>query len=315
MTHDRISGRQLNLWLASMMLVPAIMCAGKYSLLDFGIITTVSAVMLFAVYRFGTEVNAVFLRWLQIAWLVVILSLFSEKASDIWPSGNDFPIVPLVLLAIASVSALSDVEGTAQVNTIVFWFAGVLAACVLAAGVKEVSLPNLSWELEARGIDVLWMFILPALALCLPQQQERGKLIPVFLPFSVLVFSVWAEGILSTALCRNETWPVYEASKSIRINAAADRLEPLVSVCTTIAYYSLYSFVLTVIVRLTGHRSNQKIGVILLLVITAALCMAQWLRISSAWASIVSVLLWVVMPVSCGIISAQKKCRKNEKKA
>lgn len=311
MHRNGVSCRQLILWLSTALLAPILLQAGKYSLWSMAVMAVSAAVLVMTVYRYGAACNGRVFRWIQALWLVVISGILTGQTNELWPEAKDFPVVPLALLTVAALSALGETDGTAQVNAIVFWIVAVLLLCVIIAGIPAVDMGRVSLQPTTVQISHWWLFLIPAMAVLLPTiPKSRGG---AFLPFVILLFSAWTEGILTVDLCRREAWPFYEASKSVRISAVADRLEPLVSICVTIGYYSIYSLLLTIITNLIGKNSSgRRKTVVLGFCVIASLVIGKWLVIPGVMVSMISLLLWIIAPVVYGIIDQQKKYQNNE---
>lgn len=310
MHRNCVSHRQLILWFATALLSPMLLYAGKLDLWSLTVLGALAVVLVLTVYRYGVVCDSRFFRWIQALWLVVLLGVLTGQANMLWPEAKAFPAVPLVLLTVAALSALREVDGTAQVNTILFWIVAFLLLCVIAAGLSVVNVQHIMLRPTSLEIRHWWLFLIPALAMFFP--KVRKSKVGAFIPFMLIPLSIWSEAILSNELCAEAAWPFYEASKSVRISAVADRLEPLVSIGATIGYYSIYSLLLTIITSLIGNdRSGKRKIVVLGLSASAALLIGRWLVIPGILVSGISLLLWIVVSIIAGIIGKQKNTKNN----
>lgn len=317
MFHKELNGYAVTAWLLTAMTAPLCQLAGNCSWPTALLAAGVLGMLCWAVCilpRGYLETKKWFCA-IQFLWLIVLSAVFADWSADAWPTGTDYPVVPLTLLALAVLSAHQGLSGASRTSAVLFWFVVLLYAVILVAGSQKLHMSYLrtSWELPDTALFLA--LLLPAVLGLLQVKGHRYT----WLPFAaVTVFfvaaSVFAEGTLGSTVCQEESWPFYEASKSISLLGVAERFESLVSVAMTMGYFSLYSLLLTAAGNMAEniHKEWGRAGVILAGTIAGVLML--WLPIQSgAWLVIITLILWVLLPLFGGFVGNVKKAKKNEK--
>lgn len=254
---------------------------------------------------------------LQLPVIVLVAAEFAMWSVDCWPTGTDFPVVPLTLLTLAVFSALHGATVASRVPSVLFWFLAILYGIVLVAGSKNIRVQWLTptWELPEYGL--LLTLLLPSVAVLLP--REKGKPMQLVFPVILLFLTAstfWTVGTISSGVAAEVSWPFYESSKSLNLLGVAERFESLVSVAMTLGYFSLYSLLLSA-AGSAGECIKTGWGkgtVIACGIATAALTLLM-IHTARGLLVIITLITWCFLPVFGGFTELWKKSKKGEKSA
>lgn len=254
---------------------------------------------------------------LQLLIITLVTAEFGRWSVDSWPTGTDFPVVPLTLLALAVFSALHGASGASRVPSVLFWFLAILYGIVLAAGSENVKVEWLtpSWELPEEGL--LLTLLLPAVAVLLP--REKGKAMHFVFPVILLLLTaaaLWTVGTISPEVAAEVSWPFYESSKSLSLLGVAERFESLVSVAMTLGYFSLYSLLLSAAGSMGENlKPGWGKGAVISCGIAAAVLTLLMIHTAQGFLVIITLIAWCFLPLFGGFIELWKKSKKGEKSA
>ncbi len=311
MNRKAITGRQLSCWLLAAISAPILQIAGKAHWSAAILVAVCCGLLCWAVWcRPGQWLqNRSWYAFVQILWLSVILGEFLQWSDLAWPTGRDYPVVPLILLLLAALSALNGVRSAASVNSIVLWFVVFLAASVFVAGLDNVQVPDLQTPPQILSSETLLVLLIPAVAIFLPKQEEKGN--PKVLPVICLLFvgvTLWTVGILSEQICSSDPWPFYEASKSLSLLNVAKRFESLVSVAATLGYFSLYSYLLSCAGALAARidYKYEKTGIAASALAAGAIVLLKP-ELPMNGIVIITLILWIILPVFGGLYEKKKR--------
>lgn len=251
----------------------------------------------------------------QLLFLAIATGAITNWTADCWPTGSTFPVVPLVLLALAAASAWDGGIRASRTGGVVFWFVALLFVIILAAGVKNQRTEWLRPEWELGDGRLIFVFLIPAVATFLPREKGKGYGI-TFL--AVLFFGLAATlltiGALSPKVAKGMAFAFYEYSKSLSLLGVAERFEAFVSVALTMGYFALLSLLLSGAYHLTETlgKGSGRYG-ILFCVAAAAICIGFYPIGTQIWLPMCAVLLWGVLPFGVHAVEKIKKSKNGEK--
>ena len=254
---------------------------------------------------------------LQLPVIALVTSEFAKWSVDCWPTGTDFPVVPLTLLTLAVFSALHGAAGASRVPGVLCWFLAILYSIVLAAGSKNIRVQWLapSWQLPEYGL--LLTLLLPSVAVLLPREKRSTAhpTFPVILLF-LTVAALWTVGTISPGVAAAVSWPFYESSKSLSLLGVAERFEPLVSVAMTLGYFSLYSLFLSA-AGSVGECIKPGWGkwAVIGCGVAAAAITLFMIHTAQGLLVIITLIAWCFLPLFGGFTELWKKTKKGEKSA
>ena len=278
-------------WTVSAMSAPLAIYAGKTSwewILTVGIVCT-AAVML--VFRFGSAEYGKVLQIMQLIILAMVAGTFSKEAAACW--GEESVSMPLVLLALAALSAGKSAQGAARVCCCVAWIGVIIYALLLVVGVK-----NIQWsrvlEIGYFNEMIIIIYLFPVVWLLLPAQKLRGAGLPWTILFG-LIISVLCFGTLSAKGVEAVGIPFYQYSKSLTMLGIAERFEAAASVALTLGVFCALSLLLCAAEEMIKHGA-----------VIAAVIAALNVRINSRIMVISVVFAWIILP----LLRAAKKVEK-----
>lgn len=249
---------------------------------------------------------------LQLVFLTAVVSYFAEWSQDIWPTGRDFPVVPLTLIVLAVLSACPGAQAASRVGGVLFWLIAALYGVLLLFGSSNMQLSFLKPQYNLPGAQAVFVLMLPAVIQFVPCKLKPVLKRTVYLIGGLFVaLSLWTIGGLSAPVAQSVAWPFYEAGKSVSVLGVAERLEAFISVAVTVGCFGLLSMLITAIANLTENirLGWGKYGAILagFLAAVKVLFLPQ---IPVIWLLIGGVVLWIVVPICGGIIFCEKKKKK-----
>ena len=123
-----------------------------------------------------------------------------------------------------------------------------------------------------------------------------------------VVASIITAGVLSPAVASGKVNPFYEMTRSLTILGQARRFEAILSAGTTVGWFALFSLYLSVCGEMS-ERFAQGWGRkgILLAALTASALVLWNVKIPGWILLILSVILWLVVPLIAGLNSLRKK--------
>lgn len=319
MFHEKVPQYQLAAWLFVAISAPLIQLVGKHGWLT----SLVAGAVLLGLCWLVTALPAskiVQKKWfclLQLIVVVLVTAELSKWSVDSWPTGTDFPVVPLTLLALAVFSALHGASVASRVPSVLFWFLAILYGIVLAAGSKNIKAQWLdpSWELPEASL--LLTLLLPAAAVLLPREKGRAMqfAFPVIFLF-LTAAALWTVGTISPNVAGEVAWPFYESSKSLSLLGVAERFESLVSVAMTLGYFSLYSLLLSAAGSMGENlKPGWGKGAVIGCGLAAAVLTLLMIHTAQGLLVIITLIAWCFLPLFGGFTELWKKSKKGEKSA
>lgn len=256
--------------------------------------------------RFGTAPSR-WMRDLEYLWMICVLSWLLRKPSESWISETAYPAVPLILLALAALSAYRGLSISARTGSCLFWLIALVFAGVIAAGAGEVETKELLKS--GTGWDPVLPIILLIPALVIYAREGSGKALPAALrigTFAVVISSL-VVGTLSLEVAMISENPFREWVSGLSLVGTLQRFDALVSVALTMGWFALLSFVLCVAGRMREgvNENSYGKGVLFAAVSGGAL---MWLPIaySSEMLLILCVILWFAAPIIWNMVTGKK---------
>lgn len=236
-------------------------------------------------------------------WIICVLGAMARWIGGSWPSGNVYPAVPLVLLALAAASACRGEGPAVGAGSVLFWLVALVFAAVFTAGIREV---DVSMLVPAEG--TVWgnlglVFLLPAVSTFLPGM--RKKLSPVWL-VSTTVFgtalTAMIAGSLSPAVAQSAGAPFYQWVRGLGLLGTLERFEAIVAVALTMGWFSALSYVMCVAGSLAEqYKSNwYRSGVWISAMLTGLGMLSDW-SISAPFLAIGSAIMWIGLPLGSSL--------------
>ena len=292
MYSKKLSPRQMLVWIASAMSAPLAIYAGKASwewALATGIICVGAALL---VLRFGSADYGRLLRIFQLVFLSVIAGVFSREISGCW--GEDSTSMPLVMLALAALSAVNTAQNAGRVCCCVAWIAAIIYAIVMAVGIKNIQMVRLT-EIGYHNEMVIVAYLLPAVWLLLPADRSNVLCMYGMMLFAVVI-SLLCFGTLSAGGVVDAQIPFYQYSKSLTLLGIAERFEAAASVALTLGLFCTLSLLLSAAERMTKHGA-----------VIAASVAAVNVRINAINVAIMAVFAWIILPLIIAVKKVEKR--------
>lgn len=313
---EEISGRQRDLWILLAASAPILQMAGRAGWIAVLIAALPCALLCWAVLSIPAY-ELPRSKWfciIQVIWLTAVLSQLVRWSDDAWPSGRDFPSVPLTLLLLSTFSALSGVPKAAQVSSIVFWFAAILLSIVGLSGLSDLNMEYLQPQWESPNADTILILLIPAAGVVLGRKEKTKAVSPLAVLLFFVFMVLWTVGIVSPEGAKYYRWPFYEAAKSLSLFGIAKRFEAIVSVAVTMGYYCLCSFLLSC-AGAYARRINEKWAnpVIVGAALTAGAFLLLDVDLSVTVLAMIALFVWIIMPLTGRFMKHEKKSKKEEK--
>lgn len=260
----------------------------------------------------GTAVTALY--W---AWLVLLTGLAASMVVVAFPQDRAFPLIPAVLLLLASLVAAKGAGAVCRFGGTLFLAVAALLACNLVFGAGDVRLENLRPAGSSKeALGPLSILLLPAAALFLRDRlAHRGTsygrwyLLAAGLAVAVSVVCV---GALGLPLAKASANPFWLMSRSISILGVMERFEAVISSLLSISFCCLLAFLLS-----AGQKALQGMTPMLgegtSVWCTAALGAASmWLvpRVPAWIWCAGNLLFWGILPVvTLAVVRQRKKAK------
>lgn len=235
-------------------------------------------------------------QWL---WIGVLLGNLAGYSAFVWDDGNAYPVVPLVLLALAAFASRSGAEKASRAGATLFWFVAVIFVLVLGAGMKELKTEWMKPEWTESQLLMVPVFLLPCVTVLIPRENRKRSLLTslgVAVPAVLVAF--WLDAFLSPAVASQKVNPFYEYSKSISLFGVAERFEALVSCVMTVGWFGLFSLLFSAAgSQLEEVKPKWGTAGVWFCAGVAAVVLLCELHISSFWTAILSLVFWGVTPI------------------
>lgn len=316
MRSPNISKRQLGAWLFAALSGPVAQFAGGVS---WQTALMTAAVCLGVSFLAGN----IYIRpgkWLSLIeclWLVYTLASLGQWIGGSWKSGNVYPAIPLILLALGAAAAGKGVEVAARAGSAVFWLLALIYSGMIAAGIGQVDLRELAvfdGEPDSRLVTVL---LIPALTVFLAEDERKcpvGALAGIG-AFAVLM-SALITGTRSLLVAKESSMPLFDWAENLSLAGTLRRFESLVSVALTMGWFALLTMLLSVGGHLTECvKKGQYSAGVWTLAAASGIVMLIKVPILQEITTIGSVLMWIIVPCLESRRDKNKKFKKSENNA
>ncbi len=313
MFSKKIPASRMAIWSSVALLAPLAFYMGGVSWLGAALLALGCGAVSMLVQRYCTPVSEPFVCLLQWLWLGVLLGSFAGHSAACWDDGSPYPIVPLVLLALAAFGAKDGGAKSSRVGGVLLWFVVPILGIVLAAGTPNV---QLQW-LQANGkppLALAGVLLIPCLCALFPRQERKYSWVASLVGGGFLVVcALIVCGSMSPALASKTGNAFFVYCKGISIFGVAERFEAVVACVLTLGWYALFSLMLSA----AGHLGENarsgwgRYGVWACAAVAAAVCMGKW-YVNGVSMACASLFFWVVAPLLMQYFTAQKKCKKSE---
>lgn len=303
MFRNTVPSRQLATWL-SVALAPVLLqlCAGigwAAALLT----SVVCGVAVFTVWKWGGVATHPAIACLQYLYIIVLLWNLLPNTAMSWP-GDNYPAVPLILLALAAWSVNKGADAAARVGCVLFWIVLIIYLAVIVSGVGSI---KAAW-LIPKPPKVHWkaatLLLIPGAAVVL-NQSEQSRTPRLFLSGMVFVAgSVITAGILSPHYAAALPDPFYTAVRSLNVLGVARGFEAVLSACMTAGWFSLLSVLLSVA---AAQLQQWGRGGVWLATGLSALGMLCKMYISWEIMALLASVFWVIIPLTTQGLVREKK--------
>lgn len=186
------------------------------------------------------------LSWM---WLVLLASLAASMAVTAFPRDNAFPLIPLVLLILASVASSQGAAATCRFGATLFLAVAPMISLVLAFGAIDVEVQALGPDGTAREcLGPFTVLLVPAAAFYLRDGLTQRKtawfrwyLLIAGAGVAVSLVCVGALGLPLAQASSNAFWLM---SRSISVLGIMERFEAVISALLSISFCCLLAFLL-----------------------------------------------------------------------
>lgn len=246
MLNKKVPAHILTVWLAVAMSAPFAYLAGRQSSIAVLGSSALSGVLLWLTQSRPSErlLRSRILCVIEFIFLAVACAVTANWSAQAWPAAQSYPAVPLLLLALATISGFCGTDKASKGIGILFWICAILYGALLILGSRNVQLQyfRLAWETPAPA--AWFVLLLPCVIRFIPGAHIKGRFSPVLVFLILIVFGLWTEGNLSTEAAMQVDWPFYRAGESIHLFGIANRVEAFISVGATVGYYALLSLLI-----------------------------------------------------------------------
>lgn len=302
MENRNISGRQLGAWLLCALSAPLAQMAGGTP----WVVVLVTGVVCLAASWYANRTKlqpGKLICALEFAWIPCVLGAAFRWIVGSWPSGDVYPAIPLVLLALAAACASGGEGKAAGAGSVLFWLTALIYSAVVIAGIGEVEPAMLRPDINTGSWELAAVFLIPAAAGLAPGM--RRKLQPISLVAMAVfstVISILIAGSVSPAVAQSVESPLYQWVRGLGLFGTLERFEALVAVALTMGWFAALSYLLCVAGSLAEWLKPGwfKTGVWICAGVSAAgIFLDQW--IGGAPLAIGSVILWIALPAGSNL--------------
>ena len=307
MYRNAVPSRQLATWLCTALIPVLLQLAADIGWFTAGITAIVCGAAVAAVWKWGKAPNHPVFACLQYIFIIVLLWNLLPHAALSWP-GDNYPAVPLILLALAAWSAHKGAAAAARVGCVLFWLVLLIYLAVLASGTSDIEVKWLRPEVSAAPWSAATLLLIPSAVLHL--REEGSGWMPRLLLSGILLLAGTAitAGVLSPELADNMPDPFYTAVRSLNLLGIGQRFEAVLSAAMTAGWFAVLTALLSTAAAHAERIKTQwgKPGLWGTAGL-AALGMLCKLHISWWIALILATVFWVVIPIlTQGLVDEKK---------
>lgn len=316
MKSPEISHKAFTAWLAVSMFAPVAIisaCSAWGAVFVTALLCSLLCTFVYRCYEDGVQKHLLY-SVIAILWNVYALALAADWASMFWPGKGAAIAVPVVLLALAALSAYRGAGSASAVAATLSPICAVIFAVVLACGIGNIQWDSVVFSPAAPSGMLLFVFLLPVSAVAIPH-RSGARIGVTLLGISVfaVVISVITTGTLSLPVAITRRDAFYEFSKSLKLFSAVERFEAIVAVGVTLSIYAMLSLLLSSINRMAEniHQGWGKWAVLCGGVAAGMIAVLQ-LWLGTKYVAVAGLLVWGILSVlSQGF--PEKKRKKHEK--
>lgn len=254
-------------------------------------------------------------------WLALAAARTGRMAALAFPGDRAFPLIPLVLLAVAALTAAKSTASVCRFGGVLYLFVGALLAFTLIFGAANVQMQNLRpTGGPSEMLGPMGVLLAPVVGLFLRDRMNGsgGRCGRWFLLAAVLSLglSLVCTGALSLPLAKQSANPFWLMSRSISVLGVMERFEALISALLALGFCCLLALLL-----LAGRKAlhglfsrGYRAGSWWTAALSAALLWPVS-QIPNSFYLYGDLIFWGLLPIlTLGIVFA-KKSEKNEKSA
>ncbi len=307
MYRNTVPPRQLATWLCTALIPVLLQLAAGLGWLTAGITAIACSAAVAAVWKWGKAPDHPVVACLQYLFIIVLLWNLLPHAAHSWP-GDNYPAVPLILLALAAWSAHKGAAAAARVGSVLFWVVLLIYLAVLAAGTSEINFAWLRPEVSAVPWTAATLLLIPSAVLHLRKEGSRWSLRLLLPGLFLLIGSVMTAGILSAKFASESHDPFYTAVRSLNLLGVAQRFEAVLSAAMTAGWFAALTALLSAAAAQAEQvkRKWSKPGLWVSAGLSA-LGMLCKLHISWWITVILATVFWVAIPIlTQGLVGGKK---------
>ena len=298
MQSRKLTAGQLGAWLAAALSAPLAQIAGGVPWQQTALLAAVCLSACWLLSR-GSVKPGRLLCLVELLWIACVLGSAVRWMEGSWPSGQVYPAVPLVLLALGAVSASRGTEAAGRAGSVLSWLLALIFGAVALAGAGEVELENLRTGTASIDGRLISIFLVPAVAVFLRGGRSAvplRSLLAVGL-FAIAV-SVLVMGALSAPVALAASVPLYEWVSGLSLLNTLQRFESVVAVGLTMGWFALTSILLCSAGHLAegAKTGTYRYGVWICAALAGITVLSKgW--ISQEILAAGCILLWVAVPL------------------
>lgn len=246
---------------------------------------------------------------LALLWNFLLLGGAARQLCAVYPTGNAFPLVGLLLLLLAVYAAEKGENVVLRVGAIIFFFLVVFFLLILGFSLPNIRVARLKPVTQVSPVR-LAAVLPPLLTLYLRRGGEHCRVWHWLLGGTALALlcAVVTAGSLSPAVAATQEFPFYEAAKSVSVLGAMERLEPLVSAALTAGGFCMLSMLCAVNTRILSNfvPKADRLGALLNFSLG---CLGLWLtgRLSGGFIALGTTIFCGLFPLGTLIVGFVKK--------
>lgn len=319
MSNRKISQKALIVWLCGGMMGPVAIAAARSAWIPAILAGLLCSVLCAVIHSFSngevwqSRVFCILAALLQI----VLAAVLAGWAGLCWSGSHAEKAVPLILLALAGISARNGGHQSVRVGAAIMPLCALVFGVVLAAGITNIRPERIPFTAAPLEPWLPVAFLLPLSATLLPRDGAAGmtKML-LSLTFAAGLIAVSVTGTLSMAVALRQKAAFYEFSKTLSLFGFAERFESVAAVGVTLSVFAMLSMLLSGV----GHAAEKVMpGKGRWGVAAGTAAAAGWIlleiTVSGEAMGIVAVAIWGICPVIVQGVQSWKKGKNREKSA